>query len=87
MNEHDELARRATSTPTPRDNDEIPSRSIQPLGITKQIDQVLNDMKHLLINGRDVLNKQEDNMIPERDIRRHHRTQTKKERAVLVRLE
>ena len=53
--------------------------SAQSLGITKQIDQVLNEMKNLLTHGREVVDKHQETMVPEKDGRlreknKSHRT-------------
>jgi hypothetical protein len=62
---------------------------IQPLGITKQINQVLNDMKSLLTLGREVIIKQED-AFPERDFKLKKRSKSRysrKERATVIGIE
>jgi hypothetical protein len=80
----DVISRRATSTPTPRENETPPQTNIQPLGVTKQINQVLNDMKNLLTHGREVVLKHEE-MLPERD--RNKTRRSRKERATVVGIE
>ncbi|CAF3705459.1 unnamed protein product [Rotaria socialis] len=91
-NEDDEttdnrVSRRATSTPTPRENENQQQSNLQSLGITKQINQVLNDMKSLLTHGREVVIKHEEEMIPERDFKVQERNKgrhSKKERTTIT---
>ncbi|CAF5186627.1 unnamed protein product [Rotaria magnacalcarata] len=91
-NEDDEtrdnrVSRRATSTPTPRENENEQQSNLQSLGITKQINQVLNDMKSLLTHGREVVIKHEEEMIPERDFKvqeRNKSRRSKKERTTIA---
>lgn len=80
VSEDDILARRATSTPTPRDNEEPQPSSIQPLGVTQQINQVLNDMKSLLTHGRDVVLKNGEDMSPERDLKFREKSKSRRSR-------
>lgn len=84
------MSLRATSTPTPRENEiqqqQQQHSSIQSLGITKQINDVLNDMKNLLTHGRDVVTKHEADMLPERDFKVRERSKSrriKRERATI----
>ena len=65
------VSRRATSTPTPGENDNHQQQhlNVQSFGVTKQINQVLDDMKKLLSHGREVAIKHEDDLIPERDFK------------------
>jgi hypothetical protein len=68
---------------------EIQQSILQPLGITKQINQVLNDMKCLLTHGREVIIKQED-AFPERDFKLQKRSKSRysrKERATVIGIE
>ncbi|CAF0761632.1 unnamed protein product [Adineta steineri] len=86
----DVISRRATSTPTLIENDNQQLQStIQPLGITKQINQVLNDMKNLLTFGREVIVKHDD-VVPERDfkVRKSSKSRhSRKERATVIGIE
>lgn len=80
------MNRRATSTPTPREGEDEQISIFQSLGVTKQINQVLNDMKSLLTHGREVVIKHEGEMIPERDfkiIETSKGRRSKKERVTL----
>ncbi|CAF2788060.1 unnamed protein product [Rotaria sp. Silwood2] len=87
LNEHTQdetteniINRRATSTPTPRENENQQQSNIQSLGITKQINQVLNDMKNLLTHGREVVIKHEEDMIPERDFKVRETSKSRRSR-------
>lgn len=80
VSEDDIIARRATSTPTPRDNEDIPSSNLQPLGVTKQINQVLSDMKSLLTHGREVVLKHGEDMSPERDLKIREKSKSRRSR-------
>ena len=86
----DTIARRATSTPTPRDDEHQQLANIQSLEITKQIDEVLNDMKSLLTHGREVVIQHQnstasrkESKIPEKIKSRR----TRKERVTVPSLE
>lgn len=85
------VSRRATSTPTPRENETPqPQTNIQSLGITKQIDQVLNDMKSLLTHGREVVVRNEIDFLPERDLKVRGRSKShrsRKDRATVLGIE
>ncbi|CAF0783997.1 unnamed protein product [Rotaria sordida] len=87
LNEQDEdetienvITRRATSTPTPKENENQQQLNIQSLGVTKQINQVLNDMKNLLTHGREVVIKHEEDMIPERDFKVQETSESRRSR-------
>ena len=80
VSEDEIIARRATSTPTPRENEEPQPSTIQPLGVTKQINQVLNDMKSLLTYGREVVVKHEEDMSPERDLKVREKSKSRRSR-------
>ncbi|UJR35252.1 hypothetical protein I4U23_028016 [Adineta vaga] len=82
------ISRRATSTPTYTETD---NQHIQPLGITKQINQVLNDMKSLLTYSRETIIKHDESfVVPERDFKVRKRSkirQVRKERATVIGIE
>ena len=86
----DTIARRATSTPTPRDDEHQQLASIQSLGITKQIDEVLNDMKSLLTHGREVVIQHQKSTVSHKESKIPERMKprrTRKERATAPSLE
>ncbi|CAF1242184.1 unnamed protein product [Adineta ricciae] len=82
------ISRRATSTPT---YSETEICQIQPLGITKQINQVLSDMKSLLTYSRETIVKHDDGVVvPERDFKvrkRNKSRQVKRERSTVIGIE
>ncbi len=90
ISQDDTISRRATSTPTPRDNETPTQSNLPPLGVTKQINQVLNDMKSLLTHGREVVIKHEEEMLPERDFKLRDKSKirrSRKERATVLGIE
>jgi len=82
VNDQDNVvACRATSTPTPRENETPQYQSnVQSLGITKQINQVLNDMKSLLTHSREVFVRNEGDFLPERDLQKRTKSQSRRSR-------
>ena len=56
------------------------STNVQSLGITKQINQVLNDMKSLLTHSREVFVRNEGDFLPERDLQKRTKSQSRRSR-------